>query len=215
MKKYLLLFTLLVLFSCSTTQTIIDPISKKEVKVFENEDFSFYYPMSWIRLNKEEKAIFVSPKKAIRVINKAKSKLVFKQGETVKNTSRTYGHLNQRISSNKVIFIKFSIGEKSFGDYIKACETRSKTNNNKEKVFELNSIYDKQSENHYIEQVTIRAKKNGIRIPSINIIKHYIKKGTDIYQIQIMFEAEKEKDYLKDALFILNSFKFYDGSKIK
>ena len=28
-----------------------------------------------------------------------------------------------------------------------------------------------------------------------------------------MVESEKEKDYLKDALFILNSFKFYDGSK--
>ena len=48
MKKHLFLATLFVLFSCSSTQIIIDPVSKKEVKVFENEDFSFYYPMNWI-----------------------------------------------------------------------------------------------------------------------------------------------------------------------
>ena len=64
-------------------------------------------------------------------------------------------------------------------------------------------------------EITTGKDNNVARLANSATIKHDIKKGTDIYQIQITFEAEKEKDYLKDALFILNSFKFYDGSKIK
>ncbi len=70
MKNLLLLVLTLLFLSCSSTQTIIDPVTKKEVKVFENDEFSFYYPKNWEKFRmsytKKEVIVDVAPSKELR-----------------------------------------------------------------------------------------------------------------------------------------------------
>lgn len=218
MKKFILLFTIFLLFSCSTTQTIIDPISKKEVKVFENDEFSFNYPKSWVEYGNKPNFLNIqaqlAPKKEIRVINKPQTNLVFKQGETVQNKTRDYGSLNQRVSFNRLTIYRTGIKNINFEDYIKTIKNISK--DLKYTHAEYKNTFLKQNNKYYIQIRTIRPSENtNKKIIEMNLTNHFIKHGEYIYKISFMFRVEKEKEYLDDSAYILNSFKFTDGTKLK
>ena len=146
--------------------------------------------------------------------NKSQSHLIFKQGQTVKNKTNEYGSLNQRVSFNNLTIYKTKVRKTSMDKYIEMLD-KSMNSLNLKLVQHKNS-FSKQSTNYYIHYKTIRPVKNTKReIIPMNLTNHFIKHGEFIYKISFMFKVEKEKEYLDDAAYILNSFKFIDGTSLK
>ncbi len=219
MKSYTLFFTLFVLFSCSTTQTIIDPISKKEVKVFENEEFSFYYPKNWEKFrmshSKKEVIVDVAPSKELRSQVKFPPNYSYQQKKKrIEKLEKEYGFN----ASAKFSFIHFFISVDSLMfDNLEVFINDRKKNfndkNNDECTCEREISFNKESETHFIEDYNITGTKPN-RIYQNHLI-HYIQKDKKIYTLSYSFILEKHTDYLQDVAIILNSFKFTDGTSLK
>lgn len=201
MKSFLYLCSILLFFSCSSKQTIIDPVSKKEIKVYENDEFSFHYPKNWRILrsgfNYGGDVLQLSPSKLV--------KSGYRLGSSVPNTNSLK---NQNIikPQNEVKFssVTMNLYQEEIGDTTKLKDFISEK---VKKVTNENSKLVKQSEGHYIFYTTVQHPKAG----NVSTIQHYIRKNSNTVQIlSFMSDLSNYIDYLKDAQMVFSSFEFKD-----
>lgn len=216
--KYLLSFIIVAfLFSCASN-TIIDPKTNKRVKVFENQDYQFYYPPNWefydfksefeldgiLRLA-HKKTIFDAFTYQDSVSGKSKNVVGDKSDKNSfeSHKGKIINSTDSKFSSSSVSIFKFqknSDNTKKCFSYFHIDEDFKK--GNKEGVSRV-------SDNFYIIKSRIegRTRENDFRYAT-RVTKKYVYITEDFYYIVDYLASEfLYTKYLKDAEVVLKSFK--------
>ncbi len=202
MKNLLYLFGILLFFSCCATQTIFDPVSKKEVKVYENDTFSFYYPKNWKTYKSKH-------------IRKSRSILSLSPSDLIKTGYRYNGPVSMthnvkweeiKKPENEIKFapVTISLYEVSLNDSL---TYENYISERIEKFVSGKDRFLKQSDMRYIFYTTMQHPK----ADNIATIQHFIRKNTNTIQIlSYRSDINNYAIFLEDAQMVFSSFEFKD-----
>jgi len=203
MKNLLFIVLIPFVFACKTNQTIIDPISKKEVKIYENELFKFYYPVEWKEFylfNQKQSLVSIAPKVEIKNVYVLPDNI----SVDIKNLNSYKKNLVMKyFSAVNFTICKDSLPDESLENFI--AKEKEKIEKN---LFHANSKYsfEKQKNNYFILNYSAENEKDKNR--NIIIIKHYYYFQNNVYSLAYLTSNQKQAKYLKDAQFIFSSFIF-------
>ena len=216
MKNLLYLFSILLFFSCSSKQTIFDPVSKKEINVFESEEISFYYPKSWrvykITLKESDIIFSVAPSKEI------KDQVQFPAHFTPRRKRELIRQLQKTVDVSehaKVSRVHFTITSEilesefeNLEDFIDNEKSIFKNDDSKQKSRKRECQTTKANERHFIEKVKITSNK----YPSEkhNLLIHYHLENRKIYRLAYSVPYEYYHKYLEDVGYMFDNFEFKD-----
>lgn len=209
--------TIILSTSCSGTKTVLDPTTNTIVKVYEAEDFSFYYPKRWQKLNVNKTyfdsvIVSVSPKKEIFPLFIAQDTIngkVYKfrgnkeESDTYKNKQGTIDDDAGEFSYARIHLWQTDLNQLSFSEFlalkidqIKSYATEIKKTTISQDLFIL--TYRFQGYNRTSE----------FRFAAAIHKVYYYKHDNKVYEMSYSASEYKYSDYLDEATYTLSSLKF-------
>jgi len=224
MKRIILLTLLLYLISCSVkTNTHFDSLNNKKVNFYENEDFSFEYPLSWkiFETKHFEKDIVlrIAPKGNIKpgymvpenvlengIINKATFIPFGKDIEKLKEGHEKYFNNPKYLTEYAKNQFNISIESKDFknlSDFIN--KKRIKTS----KMKNVDSYFTKVNDNHYINNLRFYNDEKE-RSPALTYdhLMHYYYFDGVLFTLVFTTTLETKEKYKESAELIFRTFQF-------
>ncbi|SHE52116.1 hypothetical protein SAMN05444278_102199 [Psychroflexus salarius] len=212
-----LIFAFGLCTSCGGTKTILDPRTNTVVKVYETEEFSFYYPKRWRQLNLDKAyydsiLVSVAPKKQIYPLYISETTVngkVYRARGNKKNKDQFEDKNSTIIDadageySSAIINLKrLNLNQQSFDDYLNTEIAKIKPNSNN---FKHSKVSDQLSILSFRRQGYRRDSKYKF---AANLYKvYYYKHNKKVYKFSYSANEFKYSKYLDEATNSLSSFK--------
>ena len=218
MKNLIILFSIVLLTSCGSGNTVFVPSLNKRVKVFKNDTFQIYYPKKWVKFDEGETfhskpAISIAPQKKIYNAYRIKKKIYGKTRNI--NLSEADKKIYPNTDFDKALKGKdawakvlIDIKKSKLIDEVVSKYSEYKIESSRYKNFKISKISDV----FYIISYRVKGKtrKTGYNFGD-SVFKIYIKQhGNDVYQVIYKASQYSYNDYKDDASLILRSFKFLE-----
>lgn len=182
MKRGLVIILVLIFFQPLYAQKTSHPVTKKKVKVFENEEFSFQYPKPW----------------------KSTHKYIFKEKPIIKIAPSS-------VLRDNAYMVHFSIFAKThtfkdLEEFILDRKKRYLKARKNDPISKKQMIITKIDSTHYVEKLQIIGE-NAYYLTQHHLI-HYYFTNNKLYSLTYSATPDYYDEYLNDINYILNSFKF-------
>ncbi len=207
MKNIILLLIVLILSSCNTTKTVIDPTTMKEVKVFENENFSFFYPAYWKNATfKNHKDNLIA---RLSLNNKQMDLLLAQYAYNVNSIKKDLKN-EPFATSSPISYIKISVYlmplENENMELYLANRTDSfnKRFGNEKGASQQTSKIDA---THYIRTARFKGIKNDFGFHTTQSLTHYYKLKNKILILNYFATTNNFSKYIEDISYIVRSLK--------